>query len=97
MTFPQSANHAVNSIVDAYDRQRQPALRRSICNIPAPRTTSPKTGEPRDDVDRRSWRRMGHSEVSAHLKVRPGCLAGFKRHAGELIRITKETMRVSID
>lgn len=33
---------------------------------------------------------MGHLEVSAHLTVRPGCLEGFKRQAGELIRITKE-------
>lgn len=32
---------------------------------------------------------MGHLEVSAHLTVRPGCLEGFKRQAGELIRITK--------
>jgi quinol monooxygenase YgiN len=29
-------------------------------------------------------------EVSAHMKVRPGQLEGFKRQAAELIRITKE-------
>jgi quinol monooxygenase YgiN len=29
-------------------------------------------------------------EVHAHLKVRPGCLEGFKKQAAELVRITKE-------
>lgn len=29
-------------------------------------------------------------EVSAHLRVRPGQLEGFKQQAAELIRITKE-------
>ena len=33
---------------------------------------------------------MGHLEVHAHLKVRPGQLAGFKAQAAELIRITRE-------
>ena len=34
---------------------------------------------------------MDHLELSAHMKVRPGCLEGFKKQAAELIRITKET------
>jgi len=33
---------------------------------------------------------MEHLELSAHMKVRPGCLEGFKKQAAELIRITKE-------
>lgn len=33
---------------------------------------------------------MDHLELSAHMKVRPGCLEGFKKQAAELIRITKE-------
>jgi len=33
---------------------------------------------------------MSHLEVHAHLKVRPGQLDGFTRHAAELIRITRE-------
>jgi hypothetical protein len=34
---------------------------------------------------------MDYLELSAHMKVRPGCLEGFKKQAAELIRITKET------
>jgi len=33
---------------------------------------------------------MAPLELSAHMTVRPGCLDGFKKHAAELIRITKE-------
>ena len=33
---------------------------------------------------------MDYLELSAHMTVRPGCLEGFKKHAAELIRITKE-------
>ena len=33
---------------------------------------------------------MDYLELSAHMKVRPGCLEGFKKQAAELIRITKE-------
>ena len=33
---------------------------------------------------------MSHLEVHAHLKVRPGQLAGFKAQATELIRITRQ-------
>jgi hypothetical protein len=33
---------------------------------------------------------MGYLELGAHMKVRPGCLEGFKKQATELIRITKE-------
>jgi len=33
---------------------------------------------------------MGYLELSAHMKVRPGCVNGFKNQAIELIRITKE-------
>ena len=33
---------------------------------------------------------MGHLEVHAHVKIRPGQLEGFKAQAAELIRITKE-------
>jgi quinol monooxygenase YgiN len=33
---------------------------------------------------------MNYLELSAHMKVRPGCLEGFKKQAAELIRITKE-------
>ena len=33
---------------------------------------------------------MATFEVSAHMKVRPGQLEGFKKQAAELIRITKE-------
>jgi quinol monooxygenase YgiN len=33
---------------------------------------------------------MGNLELSAHMKVRAGCLEGFKKQAAECIRITKE-------
>jgi quinol monooxygenase YgiN len=33
---------------------------------------------------------MDYLELSAHMKVRPGCFEGFKKQAAELIRITKE-------
>ena len=33
---------------------------------------------------------MGHFELHAHLKIRPGQLEGFKSQAAELIRITRE-------
>lgn len=33
---------------------------------------------------------MGHFELHAHLKIRPGQLEGFKVQAAELIRITRE-------
>jgi quinol monooxygenase YgiN len=33
---------------------------------------------------------MAYLELSAHMKVRPGCLEGFKKQAAECIRITKE-------
>jgi quinol monooxygenase YgiN len=33
---------------------------------------------------------MGHLELHAHLKIRPGQLEGFKSQAAELIRITRE-------
>lgn len=33
---------------------------------------------------------MGNLELSAHMKVRAGCLDGFKKQAAECIRITKE-------
>jgi quinol monooxygenase YgiN len=33
---------------------------------------------------------MGHLEVHAHLKIRPGQLEGFKAQAAELIRITRQ-------
>ena len=33
---------------------------------------------------------MSTFEVSAHMKVRPGQLEGFKKQAAECIRITKE-------
>ena len=33
---------------------------------------------------------MPSLEVSAHLRVRPGQLEGFKRQAAECIRINKE-------
>src|SRR5678809_1568631 len=33
---------------------------------------------------------MSHLELSAHMKVRPGYLEGFKKQAAECIRITKE-------
>src|SRR5689334_21116904 len=33
---------------------------------------------------------MGHFELHAHLKIRPGQLAAFKAQAAELIRITRE-------
>jgi quinol monooxygenase YgiN len=33
---------------------------------------------------------MAYLEVSAHMKVRRGCLEGFKQQAAELIRITNE-------
>ncbi len=34
---------------------------------------------------------MSYLEMSAHMKVRPGCLDGFMKQAAELIRITKES------
>ena len=33
---------------------------------------------------------MGHLEVHAHLKIRPGRLEGFKAQAAEIIRLTRE-------
>jgi quinol monooxygenase YgiN len=33
---------------------------------------------------------MGHFELHAHLKIRPGQLEGFKAQAAELIRITRK-------
>lgn len=33
---------------------------------------------------------MAYLEVSAHMTVRPGCIEGFRKHAAECIRITKE-------
>ena len=33
---------------------------------------------------------MGHLELHAHLKIRPGQLEGFKAQASEIIRITRE-------
>jgi hypothetical protein len=33
---------------------------------------------------------MGHFELHAHLKIRPGQLEGFKAQAAELTRITRE-------
>src|SRR5262245_62992237 len=33
---------------------------------------------------------MGHFELHAHLKIRPGQLEGFKAQAAELVRITRE-------
>jgi quinol monooxygenase YgiN len=33
---------------------------------------------------------MGHLELHAHLKIRPGQLEGFKAHAAEIMRITRE-------
>lgn len=33
---------------------------------------------------------MGHLELHAHLKIRPGQLEGFKAQAAEIIRITRE-------
>ena len=33
---------------------------------------------------------MAHLELSAHMKVRAGCLEGFQKQAAELIRITNE-------
>ena len=33
---------------------------------------------------------MAPLELSAHMTVRPGCLEGFKKQAGECVRITKE-------
>jgi len=33
---------------------------------------------------------MSHLELSAHMRVRAGCLDGFKKQAAECIRITKE-------
>jgi quinol monooxygenase YgiN len=33
---------------------------------------------------------MGHLELHAHLKIRPGQLEGFKAQAAELMRITRE-------
>jgi len=37
---------------------------------------------------------MAPLELSAHMTVRPGCLEGFKKQAGELIRITQEKVAV---
>jgi quinol monooxygenase YgiN len=39
---------------------------------------------------------MGHLEVHAHLKVRPGQLEGFKAQAAEMIRITREQDRKTL-
>jgi quinol monooxygenase YgiN len=33
---------------------------------------------------------MGHLEVHAHLRIRPGELEGFKAQAAEIMRITRE-------
>jgi quinol monooxygenase YgiN len=33
---------------------------------------------------------MGHLELHAHLKIRPGQLEGFKAQAAEIMRITRE-------
>lgn len=33
---------------------------------------------------------MGHLELHAHLKIRPGELAGFKAQAAEILRLTRE-------
>jgi len=33
---------------------------------------------------------MGHLEVHAHMKIRPGQLDGFKEQAAELVRLTKD-------
>ena len=33
---------------------------------------------------------MSHFELHAHIKIRPGQLAGFKAQAAELLRITRE-------
>jgi len=33
---------------------------------------------------------MGHLEVHAHLKIRPGQLDGFQAQAAELMRLTRE-------
>jgi quinol monooxygenase YgiN len=33
---------------------------------------------------------MGHLELHAHLKIRPGQLEGFKAQAAEIIRLTRE-------
>ena len=33
---------------------------------------------------------MGHLELHAHLKIRPGQLEGFKTQAAEIMRITRE-------
>ena len=33
---------------------------------------------------------MGHLEVTAHLKIRPGQLDGFKAQVAEIMRLTRE-------
>ena|SRR5215207_6687428 len=33
---------------------------------------------------------MGHLELHAHVKIRPGQLEGFKAQAAEIMRITRE-------
>ncbi|MEV5837659.1 hypothetical protein [Nocardia sp. NPDC052112] len=33
---------------------------------------------------------MGHLELHAHLKIRPGQLEGFKAQAAEIMRLTRE-------
>jgi quinol monooxygenase YgiN len=33
---------------------------------------------------------MGHLEIHAHVKIRPGQLEGFKAQVAEILRITKE-------
>lgn len=33
---------------------------------------------------------MGHLELQAHMKIRPGQLEGFKAQAAEIMRITRE-------
>jgi quinol monooxygenase YgiN len=39
---------------------------------------------------------MGHLEVHAHMKIRPGQLEGFRAQAAELIRITREQDRKTL-
>ena len=33
---------------------------------------------------------MGHLEVTAHLKIRPGQLEGFKTQVAEIMRLSRE-------
>ena len=39
---------------------------------------------------------MGHLEMHAHLKIRPGQLEGFKAQAAEIIRIAREQDRKTL-